>query len=269
MKPAAIFVSLLLANLAAALCTGCAQPGSRGEPSPTPAPQEPTSRQHPVDLGYSTEMFAQFAAADTLVLRLDRLTRARGPRWQEFKLKRPDCYHVTRQFFNRQTREISNGVTTWTVDRARKQYSQAPAARGKPVEFGLLPDLFCRAPQVLAGQDAYSEVLADARHLETEVIGQEPCDLLELSLHEPGSTALIWLAQRHHLPVRMRLVSQAGSVEYEVRTLELGARLGDALFVFAPGRDWVRQTGAPPLRRSTPGSRPSTEANAKQHNEKQ
>jgi outer membrane lipoprotein-sorting protein len=254
-----ICVPLLLTSLAAALCTGCAQRDSGAEASrKTPRetapegeaeapPRQAAPSYRTVDLGYFNEMIEQFAAAETLLLCMEAQPEGFELVRKEYKLRRPDCFHTMHEFDGRGGERICNGETIWMISRARKEYFEMPVVPGRPYKLGLLPDLFRSARQIATGEDTYARTLADAQRIETETIRNEPCDVVEVELDQPrDSKARVWLTQTRRLPLRVRMISANGVIDYEVRALAIGVELDDATFTFVPGPDWTGGPVPPP-----------------------
>ncbi|MFQ5805945.1 MAG: outer membrane lipoprotein carrier protein LolA [Phycisphaerae bacterium] len=202
-------------------------------------------------------MIDQFAAAQTLLLCLEARPERFGLVRKEFRLKRPGRFRARYEFNDKEGERICDGETMWMISRTEKQYSRMPVAAGETSKLGLLPDLFRDARQIAAGEDEYAQILAQARRTEAAAVGEELCDVVEISLDQPsGTKALVWLTQARRLPLRVRMISATGVIDYEVRTLEIGAALDDATFTFTPGPDWsgLEQVSPRPATPQPPGA---------------
>lgn len=239
-------VLALLAGLAAGVGTGCQRrPPEAAPPVVATAASRPAmERESAAPAGAAQRlgrMIERFAAAETLSLLVTHLGRDRQVLWEEFKLLRPDGYHVTRQALLRQIREISDGKTRWVVDRGQREYEQSQVAEGERPALGLLPGLFLRAEAIAAEDGAWAAIVAGAKLIEETAIDGTPCAAIEVAFGEPAEHATLWLAEADGLPLHVREVTAAGTREYRVSALELDARLSDAIFVFAPGPEWRRK----------------------------
>jgi len=247
---------LLLMGLASALCSSCAQRDSRLEASrevspeaqppaePEAAPEavapEATPRYRTVDLGYFNEMIEQFAAADTLRLRVEAHPQGFQLVRREFQLKRPGRFRAMHDFDGREEGRICDGKTEWMISPARREYVEMAVVPGKAPSLGLLPDLFQSAREIARGENRYARILAVAQRVESEPIADKPCDVIDIKLDEPpGTEARIWLSKGRRLPLRVRMISKNGVIDYDVRTLEIGVELDEATFTFTPGPDWT------------------------------
>jgi len=246
MKPFLSPVVLLIPSLAAAFCAGCAQGNSRPQMAPQAVPPEPAAPAGSVDLGCFNALIDRFAAAETLVLRSEGASENLGLHRHEFKLKRPDCIHAIHEYRNKTSEMVCDGDVVWLLDPAGKQYLKLPLIPQRRPDLGLLPDLFRNAPEIASGEHEHARMLAEAQHIETERIAGKPCDVVELTLPDADGRALVWLTQETRQPLRVRVISATGTVNYEVRALELDVELEDATFNFAPGPDWSGQAVAPP-----------------------
>jgi outer membrane lipoprotein-sorting protein len=259
-------LSLLLGSLAAALGSGCAQRDSRPaaseeasveapaparpeaapeaepEAAPEAAPREAAPSFRTVDLGSFNELIERFAGADTLLLRLEAHPQPQAFQvvHREFQLKRPDRFRAAHDFDGRRGERICDGKTLWLISPARREYVEMPVIPGRGPGLGLLPELFQRARQIATGEDRYAQLLAAAQPAGTETIDDQPCDVVGIKLDQPrGAEAKIWLTQDRRLPLRVRMISVNGVMDYEVQTLEIGVELDDATFTFTPGPDWT------------------------------
>jgi len=89
--------------------------------------------------------------------------------------------------------------------------------------------------------DSLQTYIDGARSLDSEMIGQEKCDVIEVSIMNHQRSWYLWLSKKDHLP---RKLKQVVRVSYDIVTHEIwsditiNAEIPDKRFVWSPPAGW-------------------------------
>lgn len=101
----------------------------------------------------------------------------------------------------------------------------------------LNPSRFHGAP---SSMDRYFD---GVRSLGTEKVGDEPCDVVEVSYMKHQRSQIFWISQRDHLPRRQKGIVRVASGEIVTHerwtNIQVNPAIPDALFSWKPGDGWT------------------------------
>ncbi|MDP3703944.1 MAG: hypothetical protein Q8R78_06110 [Candidatus Omnitrophota bacterium] len=122
---------------------------------------------------------------------------------------------------------MAEGQATATLHNASGTYTYMPA-EGMAMK---LPGLSA-SQRPIEHADNYAQYLNErqAKRIGTETVDGHPCEVYQFTDPEIEGTVTAWVWTEKQFPIKMEIEDKSGKILVEIRNVQLGAALPDALF---------------------------------------